>query len=133
MLFHEQNERTWPALTLHLDNCSNATLELGSKDNCDLERESKGYTMIQFLVKRLIGLVFVVLGVTFITFIMGYFAPDDPVTQLLGQHYTQQAYLEIRHAYGLDLPWYQQYYNFLIGLFHFNFGFSYQYKSRLVW
>ncbi len=89
--------------------------------------------MLRFLLKRLLGLVFVVIGVTFITFIMGYIAPDDPVTQLLGQHFTQQAYLEIRHAYGLDLPWYQQYYNFLVGLFHFNFGFSYQYKSRLVW
>ena len=89
--------------------------------------------MLRFLLKRLIGLVFVVIGVTFITFIMGYIAPDDPVTQLLGQHYTRQAYLEIRHAYGLDLPWYQQYYNFLIGLFHLNYGYSFQYKSRLVW
>jgi ABC-type dipeptide/oligopeptide/nickel transport system permease component len=89
--------------------------------------------MLRFLLKRLIGLIFVVIGVTFITFIMGYIAPDDPVTQLLGQHYTLQAYLQIRHAYGLDLPWYQQYYNFLVGLFHFNFGFSFQYKSRLVW
>ena len=30
--------------------------------------------MLQFLIKRLIGLVFVVIGVTFITFIIGYLA-----------------------------------------------------------
>ncbi len=89
--------------------------------------------MVQFLVKRLIGLVFVILCVTFITFVLGYVAPDDPVTQLLGQHYTHAAYLQLRHAYGLDLPGYQQYYNFLTGLFRLDFGFSFQYKSRQVW
>ncbi|MHB8596332.1 MAG: ABC transporter permease, partial [Ktedonobacteraceae bacterium] len=40
--------------------------------------------MVQFLIKRLIGLVFVIIGVTFITFIMGYFAPGDPIRALLG-------------------------------------------------
>lgn len=89
--------------------------------------------MVQFLIKRLIGLFFVVLGVTFITFVMGYLAPDDPITQLLGQHYNQAAYLQLKHAYGLDLPWYQQYYKFLIGLFRLDFGYSFQYKSRAVW
>src|SRR5947209_20114707 len=89
--------------------------------------------MIQFLIKRLICLVFVVIGVTFITFIMGYFAPEDPITQLLGQHYTRAAYLALKHAYHLDLPWYQQYFNFLTGLFRLDFGYSFQYKSRLVW
>lgn len=89
--------------------------------------------MVQFLVKRLIGLVFVILCVTFITFILGITAPDDPVTQLLGQHYTHEAYLQIRHAYGLDLPPYQQYMNFLTGLFRLDFGYSFQYKNRLVW
>ena len=89
--------------------------------------------MIQFLIKRLIGLVFVVIGVTFITFIMGYIAPNDPVTQLLGQHYTHAAYVQLKHAYGLDLPWYQQYYKFLTGLFRLDFGHSFQYQSRTVW
>src|ERR1700737_572678 len=89
--------------------------------------------MVQFLIKRLIGLVFVVIGVTFITVIMGYIAPNDPVTQLLGQHYTHAAYVQLKHVYGLDLPWYQQYYNFLTGLFRLDFGHSYQYQSRTVW
>ncbi|GCE16088.1 ABC transporter permease [Tengunoibacter tsumagoiensis] len=89
--------------------------------------------MIKFLLKRLIGLVFVVISVTFITFFIGYKAPDDPITQLLGQHYTIESYNQLKHAYGLDLPWYQQYWNFLVGLFHFDFGYSFQYKGRPVW
>jgi ABC-type dipeptide/oligopeptide/nickel transport system permease component len=89
--------------------------------------------MVQFLVKRFIGLIFVVLGVTFITFIMGYLAPGDPIHALLGVHYTQQAYDQLKHAYGLDLPWYQQYFNYLKNLFTFNFGLSFEYKNRAVW
>lgn len=88
--------------------------------------------MVQFLVKRLIGLLFVVLCVTFITFIMGYFAPGDPIYALLGLHFTPQAYRALKHAYGLDLPWYQQYGRYLYNLFTLQFGFSYQYKNRAV-
>jgi ABC-type dipeptide/oligopeptide/nickel transport system permease component len=89
--------------------------------------------MVQFLIKRFIGLIFVVFGVTFITFIMGYVAPGDPITQLLGQHYTHDAYLSLKHAYGLDLPWYQQYFNFITGMLHLDFGRSFEYKDRAVW
>ncbi len=89
--------------------------------------------MLQFFIKRLIGLVFVVISVTFITFIMGYFAPGDPIHTLLGQHYTLQSYLALKHAYGLDLPWYQQYYNFLIRLSHGDLGLSIVQQNRSVW
>ncbi|QBD82135.1 ABC transporter permease [Ktedonosporobacter rubrisoli] len=89
--------------------------------------------MIQFLIKRLVGLVFVVIGVTFITFIMGYFAPGDPIHTLLGQHFNMRLYLQLKHAYGLDLPWYQQYFNFLVRLLHFDFGLSFTQQDRDVW
>jgi ABC-type dipeptide/oligopeptide/nickel transport system permease component len=89
--------------------------------------------MVQFLIKRFIGLIFVVFGVTFITFIMGYIAPGDPITQLLGQHYTHDAYLSLKHAYGLDLPPLQQYFNFVTGMLHLDFGRSFEYKDRAVW
>jgi ABC-type dipeptide/oligopeptide/nickel transport system permease component len=89
--------------------------------------------MVQFLVKRFIGLLFVIIGVTFITFVMGLNAPGDPISLLLGQHYTPAAHAALAHVYGLDLPWYQQYWNFLRNLFTFNFGLSYEYKNRAVW
>ena len=86
--------------------------------------------MVQFLVKRFIGLIFVVIGVTFITFIMGYFAPGDPIRAQLGQHFNQAVYDNLKHSYGLDLPWYQQYFNFITGLFRLDFGRSFKYPSR---
>lgn len=89
--------------------------------------------MIRFLVTRIIGLVFVLLSVSFITFIMGYFAPGDPIRLLLGNHFTQSSYLALKHSYGLDLPWYQQYLNFLNNVLHGSFGLSFFYQNRPAW
>ena len=89
--------------------------------------------MVQFLVKRFIGLIFVIIGVTFITFILGYFAPGDPIKGLLGNHSILSLYLRLRHQYGLDLPWYQQYWNYLTHLFRLDFGYSYKDQGRAVW
>jgi peptide/nickel transport system permease protein/oligopeptide transport system permease protein len=88
--------------------------------------------MLQFLVKRVIGLVFVLIGVTFITFIMGYFAPGDPIISLCGLHCTPDVRARLAHSYGLDLPWYQQYWNFATGILHGNFGLSFENLNQPV-
>ncbi len=88
--------------------------------------------MIQFLLKRLIGLIFVIICVTFITFIMGYLAPGDPIHSMMGQHFNAKLYMQLRHLYGLDLPWYQQYFNFLVHILHFDFGYSYKQQQMPV-
>lgn len=89
--------------------------------------------MIQFLVKRFIGLIFVVVGVTFITFILGYLSPSDPIRELMGQKFNYDTWVQLRHAYGLDLPWYTQYFNFMNRLIHFDLGTSFRYQNRAVW
>lgn len=89
--------------------------------------------MIRFLVKRLIGLIFVVVGVTFITFALGYFAPGDPIREQMGIHFQYNLWVQLRHAYGLDLPFFTQYWNFLVHLVHFDFGLSFHYQNRPVW
>lgn len=101
--------------------------------NRNLEQERKGDFMLQFFVKRLIGLVFVLLGVTFITFIMGYFAPGDPIRDLMGDKFNYDIWVRLRHDYGFDLPWYQQYFHYLNNLLHFNLGTSFHFKNREVW
>jgi oligopeptide transport system permease protein len=89
--------------------------------------------MVQFLVKRFIGLIFVIIGVTFITFILGLNAPGDPIQQLLGNHVVHSVYVSLRHSYGLDLPWYHQYWNFLTNLARFNLGLSFHQQNYPVW
>ena len=74
---------------------------------------SEGRTMVQFLIKRFIGLLFVIIGVTFITFVMGYFAPGDPIRAMMGSHYDPVVYAQLKHTYGLDQPFFVQYWHFL--------------------
>ncbi len=89
--------------------------------------------MVQMLLKRLIGLILIVLAVTFVTFILGYFAPGDPIRTLMGQNFDPRVYAILRHRYGLDLPWYQQYGAFLGRLAHFDLGLSFTQTNRPVW
>ncbi len=89
--------------------------------------------MLQFLVKRIVGLIFVLLGISFITFIMGHFAPGDPITALLGPRAgNRQLYNQLAHVYGLDLPWYTQYWNFLTHALRGDFGLSFQNEGQSV-
>ena len=88
--------------------------------------------MVGFFIKRFIGLIFVLLGVTFITFILGFYAPGDPIRNLLGSHFDYNTWVRLRHIYGLDLPWYQQYYNYVVQLLRFNFGDSYYFQETSV-
>jgi ABC-type dipeptide/oligopeptide/nickel transport system permease component len=86
----------------------------------------------RFLIRRLAGVVFVLFGVTFITFILGYFAPGNAVfTQTNGRG--GAAYIHhLEVFYGFNLPWYQQYARFLNQLLHFNLGYSYIDSSQSV-
>lgn len=88
--------------------------------------------MVQFLVKRVLGLIFVVLGVSFVTFIMGYFAPGDPIIGLCGVHCTPSIHARLLHTYGLDVPWYQQYWNFITHALRGDFGLSFENLGQKV-
>ncbi len=89
--------------------------------------------MLQFIVKRIAGLIFVLFGISFITFIMGHFAPGDPITALLGPRAAdRQIYNQLAHFYGLDQPWYIQYWNFVTKALRGDFGLSFQNEGQRV-
>ncbi|MBI1257345.1 MAG: ABC transporter permease subunit [Chloroflexi bacterium] len=89
--------------------------------------------MSQLILKRLISLPFVILSITFITFLVGYLAPGDPILAMMGSRSDPATYDRLRHLYGLDLPWYVQYGNYLAGLVQGNLGLSFRYQGRPVW
>ena len=79
----------------------------------------------RFLIRRIAGVIFVLFGVTFITFILGYFAPGNAVLTQTGGHAPKSVINHLLSLYGLNLPWYEQYARFLNQLVHFNLGYSY--------
>src|SRR5215470_1813425 len=88
--------------------------------------------MFKLITKRLLGLIFVLFSITFITFLVGHLAPGDPIRVLLGNRQDQAIYERLRHLYGLDLPWWQQYLNYIGGLLHGDFGLSFRFQGRPV-
>src|SRR5215468_12597107 len=88
--------------------------------------------MFPLILKRVISLPFVILSITFITFVVGYLAPGDPILTMMGTRHDPDLYNNLRHEYGLDLPWYQQYLNYIGGLLHGNMGLSYRFQDRTV-
>jgi len=71
--------------------------------------------MIRYIARRLLQLIPVILGVTFIVFSLIYIAPGDPVRMILPQDATEAEVEEMRTAMGLDRPFIVQYYHFLFG------------------
>ena len=65
--------------------------------------------MIRYLCKRLLAIIPVGLGVTFIIFSLLYLTPGDPARLALGEDATEEALMEWRHEYGLDRPFITRY------------------------
>ncbi len=83
--------------------------------------------MLAYTVRRLLGLVPVLLGVTFFVFTMLWIAPGDPVVALLGesaQGIGTEALAELRRAYGLDRPFLVQFGAYLADVVRGDLGVS---------
>ncbi len=80
--------------------------------------------MTTYLAKRLIQGVIVLILVSMVCFAMFRFT-GDPVVMLAGKDATYEEREQIRVAYGLDRPVYEQYFSFLKGAMQGDFGRSY--------
>lgn len=80
--------------------------------------------MTTYVVRRLIDLLFVLLGVSLLIFLMVRFIPGDAVEIMLGANtdITPDRVAALRHGLGLDLPVYQQYWQWLTGVLHGDLG-----------
>ena len=89
--------------------------------------------MWRTITQRALSLVFVLFSVITLTFIISYLAPGDPILNMMGGRQDPVRYALLRHQYGLDLPWYQQYFNYIFQLLQGNLGYSFKYPGRPVW
>ena len=69
-----------------------------------------------FVLRRLVGLVAVMLGVSVITFALSHIVPGDPAIAALGDHATDAQIAQFRAEYGLDQPVPTQYFIYLRNL-----------------
>jgi ABC-type dipeptide/oligopeptide/nickel transport system permease component len=94
--------------------------------------------MARYILLRLVAMVPTLFLVLFITFVLGYLGPVDPVKIIQQQQAAQGVFLspqqvqELRQQYGLDRPFWEQFLSYVSNLMRGNFGFSY-YDYVPVW
>lgn len=87
--------------------------------------------MPAFLARRLGFLVFVILGVSVLTFVVSHVVPADPAALVAGKDASPEKLAQIRHTLGLDQPLPVQYLSYMGNLLHGNLGIS-SYSRRPV-
>jgi peptide/nickel transport system permease protein len=79
--------------------------------------------VIRFVVRRLLQTVFVLVGVSFLSFGV-LFVSGDPALQMVGPDATAEQIEDLRHQMGFDRPWPIQYLDFMSKAVRGDFGVS---------
>jgi peptide/nickel transport system permease protein len=78
--------------------------------------------MQEYLMHRLLLLIPTMVGVTLVVFLMMRLIPGDPVTNMMGENYSEQDARQLRHELGLDQPLAIQYGKWLLLLLRGDWG-----------
>src|SRR5882724_4333592 len=84
------------------------------------------------LARRIVGSIPVIVGISFLIFLLMHIAPGDPVTLLLGDDATPADVERTRHKWGLDTPLLVQYWDFLSRAVTGDFGRSLKFNESVM-
>jgi ABC-type dipeptide/oligopeptide/nickel transport system permease component len=87
--------------------------------------------MISYIIRRILGSLVVLFGITVITFVLIYAIPADPARLIVGPKAPMSVVLAVRHQLGLDQPIYVQYYRYMVRLLHGDLGTSFMYNQSV--
>lgn len=88
--------------------------------------------MHKYVIRRLLLLMPVILGVTFLVFTIMYFTPGDAASTMLGESATDGQIEALREEMGLKDPFIVQYVRFLSNALKMDFGRSYGTKRPVI-
>ena len=91
--------------------------------------------MYKYILKRLLMMIPVLLGVSLIGFLLIYISPGDAVDSIVAQGgvYSEEDVMKLREEFGLDQPFFVQYYNYVKGIVtEFDFGTDYLTKRPVT-
>jgi ABC-type dipeptide/oligopeptide/nickel transport system permease component len=87
--------------------------------------------MARYILGRLAGSLFVILVVSFLTFFVMYNSPGGPYTEL-ERPLSPEAKKNIIAKFGLDKPFYENWFNYMVNALRGDFGLSYKYPTTRV-
>lgn len=82
--------------------------------------------MGRYIVKRILGAIPILIGVSLILFILLNIVPGDPVALMMKEHISSDVVARVRAQMHLDDPGYVRYFRFLWNALHGDFGMSYK-------
>jgi len=88
--------------------------------------------MFGLIIRRLLQLVLLLLGISFLVFMSMHLAPGDPAAIIAGPTATKTDLAAIRASLGLNDPILIQYGRYLVGVLHGNLGYSFQTKQSVA-
>ncbi len=87
------------------------------------------------IVSRLLQMLIVLIGISFLTFLLTYLSPGDPARNIFthsGIMPTSEMIEEMRVTLGLNKPFFTQYTDWVINCLHGNFGDSFMLKKPVA-
>src|SRR5688500_13419387 len=88
--------------------------------------------MTRYIVRRVLQIIPLLLAVTLLSFAVMQLAPGNYLDTLRGQPTIEPATIEkLTRDFGLDQPWYVQYWHWLINAAQGNFGHSFTSKIEV--
>ncbi len=88
--------------------------------------------MHRYVIKRLLSMIPVILGVSFLIFFIMDLAPGNAADILLPDDATEELRAKVYHEMGLDLPVIYRYAKYILGMAHGDLGSSYVYKQPVL-
>ncbi len=88
--------------------------------------------MRDYILRRLLLLIPIMFGVTFLTFLAYRIIPGDAAHITCGIECTPETLDALREQYGLNRPWYEQYFGWVWDVGQFDLGTSFLYKTSVT-
>ena len=88
--------------------------------------------MYRYILKRLILILPVLLGVSFIIFTIMNIAPGNTARLILGPEATEEAIAQYTEMMGLNEPFFARYFDYILGVCQGDFGISYMGQTPVL-
>lgn len=88
--------------------------------------------MLKYTIRRLLAILPILIGISFIVFAMMDIIPGDPATLMLGDKATLEQKEMLNAQLGYDKPFAERYLNFLKGAVHGDLGTSYRTRQPVM-
>ena len=89
--------------------------------------------MIRIILIRFLHLLVVLSGILFLSFLLIHLAPGNFLSQMaMNPQVSPEIIRQLKALYGLDKPFYVQFLDWIVAVFHGNLGYSFSYHLSVV-